>query len=80
MCQNCSFARCPSACPERWEGRDATVCEICDEPIGNGEAFYGNGRYLCAECADALTVDELIRLCDARDVAEILDALGFARV
>ncbi|MBQ8174237.1 MAG: hypothetical protein IJ009_02415 [Clostridia bacterium] len=80
MCQNCSLALCPSACPERWDGRDTAVCEICDEPIEDGEAFYGNGRYFCADCADELTVDDLIRLCDLTDTADLLHTLGFKRV
>ena len=79
MCQNCSYACCPPSCPERWDGGNAAVCENCSEPISHGEAFYGNGLYVCAPCADELTVDDLIRLCEMRDTAELLEALGFTR-
>ena len=79
MCQNCSLAVCPSACPARWGGADVSVCEVCSEPIADGEYFSRNGQYVCTSCADELTVSDLLNLCELVDVGELLEELGFKR-
>ena len=80
MCQDCSFTHCLPTCHERWDGADTDICEICDEPIGESEGFFGCGHFVCADCADTVTVDDLIRLCGYADVAELFYTLGFRRV
>lgn len=76
MCTECSLAVCPSSCPARWGGEDLCVCEICGDAVTD-DCFSGNGVYVCAACADDLTVSEILALCDFTDTGELLEELGF---
>ncbi len=80
MCNDCSLSVCPDACPEK-RLAEFDTCRICGEPILAGDEHYAHGNArVCLSCADSLTVDDLMDLCDLRDTDEFLSVLGFRHV
>ena len=69
-------------CPFRVKARTTReVCEVCGEPIfADTEHFARGERLVCADCAQYLTLDELLPLFGLRDAEELLEAFGYLRV
>ena len=80
MCEECTRISC-SGCPFSADGaEECDVCELCGEPILDGDAFASDEDCICTSCADSLTVDELLVLGGLRDTSDLLELLGFRRV
>ncbi len=76
MCESCYRAVCTPRCPYH-EDTARRVCEKCGEPIFADSSFYRlGGRYLCEDCADELTVDELLELGNYATLGDLFSALG----
>ena len=76
MCQTCYRAVCAERCPYR-EDTAPLVCEKCGEPIfSDGEYYTYEDRHICADCADELTVDDLLQICKLSTVGDLFCALG----
>lgn len=68
-------------CPFRAEEEVRPSCEICGEPLFEGSDGYSEGeRFVCADCVDMLTADELLSLAKLRDMGELLALLGYRRL
>lgn len=83
MCSECYAATCPAACPFLGrEGARPVLCARCGEPIFEEDGgYYANGeRAICADCADEISVEELIAIARLSDVGELFSLLGFRPV
>ncbi|MBR7111513.1 MAG: hypothetical protein IKC75_01105 [Clostridia bacterium] len=55
-------------------------CHLCGGTVAFGEvAFSFGARAVCSDCANAITVEDLIYVTGAKDCGEMLTALGFDR-
>ena len=86
MCKICGFLFCPSGCPRysgEWEGSGAVLgrCAVCEGALHQGESAFARGTVLiCAGCAAALELDQLLYLAELEDRAALLcEGLGFAK-
>lgn len=62
---------------ERNENEGARhICIVCRNAVSDG-VLSQEGEAICAECLDAINLDELLVLCDLKDTAELLTAIGF---
>lgn len=81
MCEDCYSAVCFEGCPSLRDKLARAVCEVCGEPIYEDQAHYVyDGRHLCGDCAENLSLDELLDLSNMKEVDELLDAIGFRRL
>ena len=54
------------------------VCSLCGGRFYVGEVFFRCGdRRICCECADEVTVEDLMHLTGAHTARAMLKALGF---
>ena len=78
MCEDCYSAVCLEGCPYLRDRLARKDCEICGEPIREGDRYYRHGAHcVCADCTELLTLEELLYLSDLEEVGELLALLGF---
>ena len=76
---------CPPPCPNfnnvrAGKGEAVGECAICQSLIYQGESrFFDGERSICADCAEYIDVDGLLRLYGFSGSGELLVSLGFAR-
>lgn len=81
MCESCHGTMCYQGCPFYEETAIPTRCSCCREAIPAGDIRYEReGEALCERCAESLTVDDLIDLCDLREIGDLLGRFGYRRV
>lgn len=81
MCESCQSTLCYHGCPFYEETAIPTLCSCCHEAISPGDLRYEReGQALCECCAESLTIDDLIDLCDLREIGELLGQFGYRRV
>lgn len=80
MCEECTRVSC-SGCPFSVDGaEECDICELCGEPVFDGDAFVSDDACVCCACADGLTVDDLLKLGSMQDVVDLLEFFGFSRI
>lgn len=78
MCEECYSAVCFEGCPFLRDKLARAACELCSEPICQGDRYYQRGaHHVCAACAERLSIEELLALGDLQEVGDLLDLLGF---
>ena len=57
------------------------LCHLCEAQMGIGEVYLSQGDLsVCLDCADGLTVEDLMHLTGTRTSREMLMAIGFEKV
>lgn len=78
MCEECYSAVCFEGCPYLRDKLARAACDVCGEPIREGDRHYGYGQHrLCADCAEQVSVEELLEMTALREPGELLELLGF---
>lgn len=76
MCDICQRTICPSSCPNGGRASSGLLCAHCKEPIEAGETYF-RIRYVekavHESCADDMTFQEIVALCEDVCTALIAD-------
>jgi len=79
MCEECHRVTCDASCPFA-VGSESHICEVCGEVLfADEDCFVRADHFVCADCAENLTLDELLTLAELRDVSDLLEVFGFRR-
>ena len=72
MCNFCRHSHCSSGCPNSDEPAELYRCEVCEEPIYEGDEYidYG-GTMICADCSTLSVRDCLSHFNYSMKIAEI---------
>lgn len=79
MCEECRQIYCPDECPNAFEGKGAR-CDLCGV-VREKDELYGDlrGRSFCVCCIEELDVIEILRICGASSVLELLLRCGILK-
>lgn len=77
MCKECGKYECPPACPNYISPCEARGrrCEWCEEFYEKGELVYIDGKPYCADCISEMTVGEIIRISEIKDIKQFADLI-----
>lgn len=85
MCELCGEMPCKAGCPSHVNRRELSwqsgiFCTECGRDLESGELYYRfPAGIACAECAELLDTDGILRLTKRRSVYALLDAIGAKR-
>lgn len=82
MCEECFSFICPGNCPENNDysaefGAAVMRCSVCDSPLYSGDEYIcANDEICCIPCVADFDTDDILRICEASDICDLLTDLG----